>query len=604
MRAWLGMAVFIFWGGSVMSNDEVVLVAQGQPRATILAPAEGPPKYAAEQLQHYLREMTGAELPIAEQAPPPRIVMRVVPKVVRHDGFWLRVQSGDVFIEAAMPRSCIYGAYALLEELGCRFYGPAPLGVIIPKKDTLTLPSSFNLVREPSFPRRLPSSGSPEQHVQWGFSYTHVAGSPKREAAVKRLGLRQYRWGHIWPALIEKQYFADGRSPQPMDYSERQDWLPADAEGKRKNNGQTLCLSNSAALEWFTDNAANWVLATCKNADYVSMWSADTWRIALCRCEQCQKRGWNATDWYLLVHNEVWRKLKERGWPNVFGWIVYHGSEEVPTKVDLLEHGRQMDCLYAPRPRGGTQHGPFTNDHPVSVKYRKNLEAWLAYLAKQNYQGTRTVFEYYYDLVLLGPLAAGRTHLIPKPDVMQEDMRFYYEKGFDGFFDCNPPSGVWWPDPLSRWLYHRLMWDVNLDLAAARADFFQHYYGPVADTIRAARETVERLMFEEPSEDVVAQLRNLAVQLEETEESVADDEPLTTRIKGFRVWVHYCALCKESEYHEKVTHDKEKGCAAENAIRDWLNGQREFLVKNGFLTNGDLNYMAGPVVNRHLARFK
>jgi len=68
--------------------------------------------------------------------------------------------------------------------------------------------------------------------------------------------------------------------------------------------------------------------------------------------------------------------------------------------------------------------------------------------------------------------------------------------------------------------------------------------------------------------------------------------------------VHYCALCKESEYHEKVTHDKEKGRAAENAIRDWLNGQREFLVKNGFLTNGDLNYMAGPVVNRHLARFK
>jgi len=603
VKLWLGTLALILCGGYEM-GDEVVLVANGKAFATIIKPAEGAPQYAAEQIQRYIREMTGVELPIAEQASSPRIILRVVAGVAKHDGFRLRVENGDVLIEGAMPRSCIYGAYALLEELGCRFYGAEPLGVIVPRKEKLALPSSLNILREPSFARRLPSGGTPEQHIRWGFNYTHVSRLPERVAHIRRLNLMMYRWGHIWPILIEKQFFTDGRPPQPMDYSNRQDWLPADEKGERKNNKQTLCFSNREAFDWFTDNAVNWVLSQCGDADYVSMWSADTWRIARCRCKTCMERDWNATDWYLLVHNEIWRKLKERGWRNVFGWIVYHGSEEVPTKINLLENGREMDFLYAPRPRGGTQHGSFKSNDPVTTKYRENLKAWLDYLARQKFKGTRTVFEYYYDLVLLGPLAAGRTHLIPKHDVMQEDMRFYRDMGFDGFFDCNPPSGVWFPDPLSRWLYHRLLWDVDLDLKAAREDFFRNYYGSLAESIREARETVERLMFEEPSEGVVAGLRNLAARLEGVEKSVMGDNTLALRVKGFRLWVYYCALCKESEYHEKVTHDKEKGRMVENAIRDFLKGQRDFLVGNGFLTDGALNYMAGSVVDRHLQRFK
>jgi hypothetical protein len=545
-----------------------------------------------------------------------RIIFRTKPDVAKHDGYCIRVEGGDVIVEASEARGCIYGAYMLLEQLGCRFYGPAPLGLIVPKRSTLTLPAKLNILREPAFMNRIPSSGTPEEQAKWGFNFTGVARTDESQQLIKRLGLQQYRWGHIWPVLIGMQFFADGRNPEKMDYAGREAWLPVDEKGVRrhkppwhyKEGGQSLCFSNEQAIDWFTANAANWILTNCRDADYVSVWPSDTRHIELCRCERCVAkfstgRYQYATDWYLHIHNIIRRKLNELGWHRIFGWITYHGSEEPPVYVNLFDNGTKMDFLYAPRPRGGAQHGPLTNDHPVSVKYRQNLQEWHDYLKAQNYQGTQTVFEYYYDLVLLGNLAPGRAFLIPKHDVMQEDMRFSHQQGFDGFFDCNPPNGAWFPDALSRWLYGRLMWDLDTDLEAARADFFQHYYGAAAPTMQEVREAVERLMFEEPSHAVIDELHALEKRFDVANIMSGSNDMLTTRIEGMRLWVRYCALCKESELHEKITHDNQKGQTIEQAIRKLLNDHKDFLVSNGFMSAEDIGYLADDVVKRHLRVF-
>ena len=47
-----------------MSEREITLVPKGRPEATIVAPSEGPPAYAAQELQRYVQKMSGAELPI------------------------------------------------------------------------------------------------------------------------------------------------------------------------------------------------------------------------------------------------------------------------------------------------------------------------------------------------------------------------------------------------------------------------------------------------------------------------------------------------------------------------------------------------------------
>lgn len=365
-------------------------------------------------------------------------------------------------------------------------------------------------------------------------------------------------------------------------------------------NGQTLCFSNHEAMKWFTDNAVNWVLSNCPNADYMSMWSADKWRTALCRCEKCRTRDLNATDWCLLVHNDIWRKLKKRGWKGIFGWIAYHGSEEPPQKAELVENGRDMDMLYAPRPRKASKYGPFTNDHTISKFYRENLSAWNNYLEKQNYRGIRTVLEYYYDLLLLGRYTEGRAWLIPTHQNMQAEMRFYFEQGFDGFSNCDPPTSCVFPDPLNKWLYYRLLWDVNLDVAAARHDFFTHYYGPAGEVMEKVRTDVERLMHEPPSLAGVEQLQGLSVSVETTLEQIGNDELLRKRIGAMSLWVKYCSLCKESQYHVETTEVSDLGQAAEMAIRQLLTENKEFLIGNNFITQDDLDIVATNVVDYHI----
>ena len=204
--------------------------------------------------------------------------------------------------------------------------------------------------------------------------------------------------------------------------------------------------------------------------------------------------------------------------------------------------------------------------------------------------------------MFLGDTAAGRSFLIPKHEVMQKEMQFYHEQGFDGFFDCNPPHDVWFPDSLSRWLYHRLLWNVILDLEAAKNDFFDHYYGPAAKNARETREAVENLIFEEPSRNAIDGLCRLEDRLEPLIEASADDALLLKRVKRMRIWIRYCRLCKESEFYENVTRDYNCGIITEKAIRELLRGHEGFLVANGFMSEGDLSFLARDVVNRHMMR--
>ena len=603
----------------VISAEAMELVREGKPRASIVAPAEGPPAYAAEVLQRYIERMSGARLPIVaegQKVEGTRILIRVRKGAAKRDGFRIRSGKEEILIEASIPRGCIYGAYALLEELGCRFYGPEPLGVVIPKKTTVALSTPLQIVREPAFENRLPSFGGAELNACWGFNFTGYTQDPNGQALIRRMGLKTWRWGHIWPQLIEYQFFADGRPAVKMDYSDKQGWLPADANGVRRPNpswdapaGQTLCFSNPDAFSWFVENAVNWVLSHCPDTDYLSMWSADTADLSLCQCDQCKVRGWSPTDWYMHLHNAIYQQLKARGFKGVFGWIAYHGSEEPPQQVKWLEMGREMDLLYAPRPRGASMHGAITNDHSVNVGYRENLARWRE--ALRHFKGTRTVFEYFYDLVLLGHLPAGRAFLIPKPEDMQAEMRFYLDQGFNGFFDCDPPHGVFFPDPLNKWLYRKLLWDVNLDIETAKRDFFQNYYGRAAQIVRAVREEAERLLFEEIkwamwspphyADRPIIRLRQLEARLDEAITQVGNDTILRQRIEVMKVWVRYCALAKESEYHVKITRDRQRGREVELSIRKLLEESRELLVNSGLLTEGDLRFLAEQVVNYNLS---
>lgn len=150
-------------------NDEMIIVHGGQPRAVIVVPPNAPEEVArgAGELQHWVREMTGATLSLVapEELPvhtgqvklhigPNASVSDRLPDLSRceKDGAWVRTLSPrDVLIAGKTSYGTEFGVYGFLERFcGVRWYLPGPNGTHVPKKPTVAIPR-VNLLDNPVF---------------------------------------------------------------------------------------------------------------------------------------------------------------------------------------------------------------------------------------------------------------------------------------------------------------------------------------------------------------------------------------------------------------------------------------------------------------------
>jgi hypothetical protein len=137
----------------------------GEPLARIVvaAGAAEVERHAARELQKYLVQMSGAELPIGNEAanegtniylgaaaPPGGLNLSEAALGV--DGYVVRTSGKDIVLAGAKPYSCLYAAYHLLERhLGCGFFED---GDQVPKAATVQV-GAINDVCKPRFSWRV-----------------------------------------------------------------------------------------------------------------------------------------------------------------------------------------------------------------------------------------------------------------------------------------------------------------------------------------------------------------------------------------------------------------------------------------------------------------
>ena len=130
----------------------LTIATRGQPAAyTIMIPEKASPveKYAAEELQGFLKQVTGVKLPVASDAaplPPKAILLGETkyslallnggrdgarpsrcggfdPKTLGSDGFRLAARPPHLVAYGSAKRGALYVAYEILETYaGCRWY--------------------------------------------------------------------------------------------------------------------------------------------------------------------------------------------------------------------------------------------------------------------------------------------------------------------------------------------------------------------------------------------------------------------------------------------------------------------------------------------------
>ena len=121
---------------------EITIAEGGASPYRIVVPADAIPseRYAAEELQGYLKKITGARLPIVTADKPGdddreiAVGLGAVPeadragidiKALGTDGFRLLNDGDRVVIAGGRPRGTLYGVYSLLEDkLGVRWFAP------------------------------------------------------------------------------------------------------------------------------------------------------------------------------------------------------------------------------------------------------------------------------------------------------------------------------------------------------------------------------------------------------------------------------------------------------------------------------------------------
>jgi len=278
--------------------------------------------YAAVELAHWLRRCPGVgSRPIAlsgdERIPATgdaivlgnsrghslacELVGRVGLDTTSRDAFRLRtIRRGGrtVWVVCGASRvGTLYGAYALLESLGVRFYGPADAETVLPR-DPVALPATLDVVSTPAFEYRGFWAWEPRGNsafLRWmGRRRMNLwTAAEPGVPLLRKLGIRLTGGGHTlqYDYLSPHSPSGEGRR---TNFEAHPEWYGLHA-GRRSPNltaesGDNFCTSNPAAVEALARRLVRDLRdGPLRNADLVNVWTLDGGR--WCECEACRGLG-------------------------------------------------------------------------------------------------------------------------------------------------------------------------------------------------------------------------------------------------------------------------------------------------------------------------
>lgn len=519
----IGLLFLILLLLSITAGAHAITIAQsGRANAVIVVSADAieSEKHAADELDNFLSQVTGAEFEITNRPVPGKSNLFVGPGAGRlvdskltvddlgTDGIIIRTVGSDIILAGGRPRGTLYAVYTFLEDyVGCRWWSST--ASTIPSKPMLRT-EEINIRYIPQFEYRnisyfdardadysVRNKLNGQSHRLFIDDGWHNARPDARRGGRKYAYHKSDKWtSHsFWTLIPPEVYFEDhpewfAEVNPTQAYGTGFDGMPnAGGKGRRaktieqlKKELRSLCLSNGEMLDELVRNsklAINWSpISTIFNVGQIDGMNP-------CRCENCMK----------IVNQE-----------GAYSGLMIRFVNDVAEKLSTFT-SMPIDTL--------AYH--YTRKPPKNVKTRENVIVWLVVAYDEiaiDPNPTREISfskpltdsrnrSFYDDLVgwtkacdrlFIYDYAVNFSHpILPHPNlrVLGPNMKLYADNGVKGFQSEAHVriAGTEFAE-LRAWLLAKLAWNPSLDGQKLIEEFCSGYYGAGGQHVLAYINTI------------------------------------------------------------------------------------------------------------------
>ncbi|MBP3294847.1 MAG: DUF4838 domain-containing protein [Clostridia bacterium] len=430
--------------------------------------------YAAGELRYYLALMCGKPCPIESDMAEDAVVLEPVccPEL-GEDGFRLIPEERAVRIQGG-KRGIIYGAYELLEMLGCRFFTPECEKVPV-LSDYPALVLDEPIVQVPVLEYREHNYTDLRRSLR--FAVKSRVNGAHHIIPEKLGGYLSYAWYvHTFERLVPPKIYGESH---PEYYA-----MLADGTRPHTSERFQLCLTNPEVLEIAIESVRQALKANPK-AKIISI-SQNDW-LGNCQCEHClaiDREEGSPAGTLLRFVNAIAERLEPEFPDVIFDTLAYNYTRPAPS----ITRPRHNVCVrlcsieacfahsfetcdderrWVSRPDGS--RGSFIGD----------LEAWGKVSDRVYIWDYTTCFAHY-------PTPHPNWH------VLGPNMKAFIKNHVRGVFEqANGAYGGGVDmNELRAYVISKLLWNAEADVAAIIEDFTDYYYGAAGVYIREYIETL------------------------------------------------------------------------------------------------------------------
>lgn len=537
---WIASTAAVLLLAHAAFAQPIIVVHDGVSDYQIVTPSArtATTRYAAEELQGFIKQMTGVTLPVvSEESAGDRPAFLVGPckrsakaglldetRKLREDGVLIRTIGRDVALLGQNERGTLYSIYVLLEKyLGVRFL--AWDCTIVPARSELTLPE-LNYSYAPPFMYRetlyfnsFPKEIAVRQRLNGPYTKCDASVGGKIDF---------FPYVHSFDDLFpEKEYFEN----HPEYYG---------LQGGKRVAGSVhaqLCLTNPDVLRLAKEKVLKWI---DEHPDIPIFDVSQNDGNGACECERCAA----------IVKEEGSQQGTILRFVNA---VADEVAKKHPDKwIETLAYAYSMNPPAITRPRPNViirlcHAGCFLHGFE-QCKQGAELASWVDQWSKL----TRRIFIWHYGTNFAHYLA-------PNPNLngLVKDIRFYAAHGVNGLMvQCNYQGPGGELAELRQYLCAQLMWDPARDPMQIRDEFCKGYYGAAAADVleflrladKASEQPVHIFAVWDPASVVSAEFARDSLKILERARTAAGDDAARKRVGKLMLPFWYTVLLNPAKY--------------------------------------------------------